>query len=339
MKAIVYYRYGAADVLQCADIEKPAPQDHEVLIKVRAAALNPLDWRMLKGVPSIFRAMMKIRKPSAAQPLGIGRDVAGVVQAIGREVRQFQVGDEVFGLCEASVAEYCCAKESAVVKKPEAINFEQAASIPVAGLTALQGLRNKGEVRPSQLVLINGAAGGVGTFAVQLAKSFGAEVTGVCGPANVEMVRSIGADSVIDYTQQDFTKLGKCYDLILECVGNKSFAECRPVLNRNGRFVFIGAPHDVSMITIVSSLMKAMASSLFASQKAITFIAKSNQPDLALIGDLIATGKITPVIDRQYPLDQTPEAIHYLEAGHARGKVVVSVENSLRRDASEAKEI
>src|SRR5437762_6577985 len=206
MKAIVYHSYGSADVLKLEDIQQPVPRDDQVLIKVRAAALNPLDWRMMKGVPLPFRVMMRMHTPSIAQPIGIGRDVAGVVEAIGKDVTQFKIGDEVFGLCEAEVAEYACAKTKGLVAKPEALTFEQAAAIPVAGLTALQGLRDKGKVQPGQRVLINGAAGGVGTFAVQIAKSLGAEVTGVCSATNVEMVLSIGADKVIDYTQEDFTK-------------------------------------------------------------------------------------------------------------------------------------
>ena len=327
MKAIVYHSYGAADVLKLEDIQQPIPKDDQVLIKVRAAALNPLDWRMMKGVPLPFRLMMRMRTPSIAQPVGIGRDVAGVVEAIGKDVTQFKIGDEVFGNCEAAVAEYACTKESALVAKPLELTFEQAASIPVAGLTALQGLRDKGRVEAGQKVLINGAAGGVGTFAVQVAKSLGAEVTGVCSATNVEMVLSIGADKVIDYTQEDFTKGAERYDVILECVGNKSFSECRPVLKPEGRYVIVGGPHDVTMISIMASALKAMAASSISRQKAVMFIAKSSQPDLTFLGEMIATGKMTPVIDRLYKLDETPEAVAYLEQGHARGKVVIDVAN------------
>jgi NADPH:quinone reductase-like Zn-dependent oxidoreductase len=325
MKAIVYHGYGAADLLRCEDIAKPIPKDDQVLIKVRAAALNPLDWRMLGGVPLPFRIMMKMATPTAERAVGIGRDVAGVIEAVGKSVTQFKVGDEVFGTCEAAVAEYCCTKESAVVAKPEALTFEQAASIPVAGLTALQGVRDKGKVRSGQQVLINGAAGGVGTFAVQIAKSLAAEVTGVCSGTNVEMVRSIGADKVIDYTQEDFTKGGELYDVILECVGNKPFSECRPVLKPEGRYVIVGGGHDITMIGIMASALKTVAQSALGRQKAVMFIARSSQPDLAFLGNLIATGKMRPVIDRTCKFEETPEAVAYLEKGHARGKVVIDV--------------
>jgi NADPH:quinone reductase-like Zn-dependent oxidoreductase len=324
MKAIVYHRYGSADVLQLEEIDKPAPKDEEVLIKVRAAALNPLDWRMLKGVPLVFRKMMKVHTPTAEHPVGIGRDVAGVVEAVGKNVTQFKIGDEVFGTCAEAVAEYVCAKEAGMVHKPAALTFEQAAAIPVAGLTALQGLR-KGNVQAGQKVLVNGAAGGVGTFAVQIAKSMGAEVTGVCSGASIEMVTSIGAEKVIDYTQEDFVKDRETYDVIFECVGNKSFAEGRNVLTENGRFFMIGAPHDISMLDILTELIKAKAMSAFSKKKAPSFIAKSNQADLTVLGEMIATGKISPVIDRRYKLAETADAVRYLEAGHAHGKVVILV--------------
>src|SRR5213080_1112618 len=246
MKAIVYHSYGAADVLKLEDIQQPIPKDDQVLIKVRAAALNPLDWRMMKGVPLPFRLMMKMQTPSVQQPVGIGRDVAGVVEAIGRDVTQFKIEDEVFGNCEAAVAEYACTKESALVAKPLELTFDQAASIPVAGLTALQGLRDKGKVQAGQKVLINGASGGVGTFGVQIAKSFGADVTGVCSTRNVDLVRSLGADHVIDYTKEDFTKSDQRYDVILDNVPNHSLSECRRILNPNGKYVMIGGggPND-----------------------------------------------------------------------------------------------
>ena len=324
MKASVHRSYGSAEVLKLEEIEKPSPQDDEVLIKVYAAALNPLDWRMLKGLPFIFRAMMKMRLPTAEQPVGIGRDVAGVVEAVGKNATQFAVGDEVFGACTPAVAEYACAKETALVKKPERVTFEQAAAIPVAGYTALQGLRKLG-VRPGQKVLVNGASGGVGTFAVQIAKSLGAEVTGVCSATNVEMVSSIGADKVIDYTQEDFTKGQARYDFIFDCISNKSLAECRRVLTPNGKCMMIGAPHDVTMLEIMSFMCKALLSNLFSKQKAVTFMAKSNQADLVLLGEMVADGKVKPVIDSRYSLADTAEAIRYLERGHARGKVVITV--------------
>jgi NADPH:quinone reductase-like Zn-dependent oxidoreductase len=325
MKAIVYHAYGSADVLKLEDISKPIPKDDQVLIKVRAAALNPLDWRMMGGVPLPFRIMMKMATPTAERAVGIGRDVAGIVEAIGKDVTQFKVGDEVFGTCEAAVAEYASAKEAGLAAKPAALSFEQAASIPVAGLTALQGLRDKGRVQAGQQVLINGAAGGVGTFAVQVAKTLGADVTGVCSGANVEMVRSIGADRVIDYTQEDFTKGAEGYDVILECVGNKPFSECRRVLKPEGRYIIVGGGHDIKMTTIMLSAIKTVAASAVSKQKAVMFIAKSNQQDLALLAELIATGKITPVIDRISKLEDSPAALAYLEQGHARGKVVIEL--------------
>ena len=325
MKAIVYRSYGSVEVLRCEDIPTPTPNDDQVLIKVRAAALNPLDWRMMGGVPFLIRKLMKIKTPSDAQPVGIGRDVAGVVEAVGKNVTQFKPGDEVFGNCEAAVAEYACTKESALVAKPDALTFEQVAAIPVAGLTALQGLRDKGKIQAGQKGLINGAAGGVGTFAVQVAKTFGAEVTGVCSGANVEMVMSIGADKVIDYTQEDFTKGAERYDIILECVGNKPFSECRRVLKPEGRYVIVGGGHDITMTAIMASALRTVAESALSKQKAFMFIAKSNQQDLGFLAELIATGKMTPVIERTYRLEETPEAVAHLERGHARGKLVIDV--------------
>ena len=231
----------------------------------------------------------------------------------------------MFGACEATVSEYACARESRLVIKPVNVTFEQAASVPVAGLTALQGLRDKGQIQTGQKVLINGAAGGVGTFAVQIAKSFGADVTGVCSTRNVGLVRSIGAGAVIDYTQEDFTKLGGAYDLILDCVGNYTFSTCRRVLNPKARYVIVGAPHDGSMIGIMAPAIKSIVLSWFVSQKAVMFVAKSSQKDLTLLGELMATGKVTPVIDRRYALSDVADAIRYLEGGHARGKVIISL--------------
>lgn len=325
MKAIVFHGYGSADVLRLEEVEKPVPKDEEVIIKVRAAALNPLDWRMLKGVPFIFRRIMKLRNPTAEHGVGIGRDVAGVIEAVGSKVTQFKVGDEVFGACEASVAEYARAKETGLAIKPERMSFEQAACVPVAGYTALQGLR-KVNTQPGQKVLVNGAAGGVGTFAVQIAKAFGAEVTGVCSAANVEMVHSIGARRVIDYTQEDFTKGEERYDLILDCVGNKSFAECRPILSPNGKFVMIGAAHEGSVFKLMAPAIGAVLLSLFTRQKAIMLMARSNPKDLSFMGELFEKGELTPVIDRACALAETPAALRYLEAGHARGKVVVRID-------------
>jgi NADPH:quinone reductase-like Zn-dependent oxidoreductase len=322
MKAIAYHEYGSADVLKCEEVEKPIPKDDEVLIKVRAASVNPLDWRFMKGKPRILRLFFGLRKPRFGRP---GVDMAGEVEAVGSHVTQFKPGDEVFGASRGAFAEYACTASSKLVMKPTNVTFEQAASVNVAGLTALQGLRDKGKIQRRSKVLINGAAGGVGTFAVQIAKSFGADVTGVCSTRNIDMVRSIGADEVIDYTQQNFTTSDQRYDLILDCVGNHSFSACRRILNPDGRFVMVGAPHDPSVMGLLAQMIKALLLSVFVSQKAVMFIAKSSQDDLTLLGELIATGKLEPVIDRRYSLREAPDAVRYLEEGHARGKVVITL--------------
>ena len=323
MKAIVYHSYGSPDVLKCEEIAKPAPKDNEVLVKVRAASLNPLDWRLMKGQPSALRIFFGLRRPRFGRP---GVDVAGVVESVGKNVTRFKPGDEVFGACRGACAEYASAPESRLAVKPSNVTFEQAASVNVAALTALQGLRDKGSLQPAQKVLINGAAGGVGTFAVQIAKWLGAQVTGVCSTRNLEMVRSIGADRVIDYTREDFTKSGQRYDVILDNVANHPLSAIRRVLNPKGRYIMVGAPHSPSMIELLGGLLKPLMLSLFVSQKLSFFIAKPNKEDLTMIGELISSGKVTPVIDRRYRLSEVPEAIRYLEEGHARGKVVIVVE-------------
>ncbi|MEK6280837.1 MAG: NAD(P)-dependent alcohol dehydrogenase [Acidobacteriota bacterium] len=327
MKAAIYTSYGPPDVVRIADVEKPVPKDDEVLIKVRTASVNPLDWRLMKGEPQILRLFLGLRKPKLGRP---GVDVAGEIEAAGINVTQFKPGDAVFGGCQGAFAEYACTAASKLVMKPDNVTFEQAASVNVAGLTALQGLRDKGKIQPGSKVLINGAAGGVGTFAVQIAKWFGAHVTGVCSTRNMDMVRSIGADEVIDYTQQDFTtsdlSSNQRYDLILECVGNHSFSACKRVLTPDGRFVGVGAPHDVSMLALLAPMIKDLLLSVFGSQKAVMFIAKSSQDDLRLCGELIATGKLTPVIDRRYSLSDASEAVRHVEEGHARGKVIIALD-------------
>lgn len=322
MKAIVYHEYGSADVLRFEEVEKPTPKDDEVLIKVCAASVNPLDWRLMRGQPKVIRIVARLMKLATGRP---GVDVAGEVEAVGKNVKQFKPGDKVFGGCRGAFAEYVCTSESNVVSKPESITFAQAASINVAGLTALQGLRDKGRVQRGQQVLINGASGGVGTFAVQIAKSFGADVAGVCSSRNLDVVRSIGADKVIDYTKEDFAKLPERYDVILECVGNHSFSDCRRVLNPEGRFVGVGAPHDLSMMALLARMIKDLLLSVFVSQKAVMFIAKSSQDDLASLGEMIVEGKLKPAIDRVYSLSEVPEAMRYVEDGHARGKVLIAV--------------
>jgi len=333
MKAIVYREYGSPDVLKCEEIEKPVPRDDEVLLKVRAASVNPLDWRLMKGGPLLMRLFLGLTKPRLGRP---GVDVAGEVEAVGGNVTQFKPGDAVFGASRGTLAEYACTKASKLAMKPDNVTFEQAASLAVAGSTALQGLRNHGKIQQGSKVLINGAAGGVGTFAVQIAKIFGAEVTGVCSSRNVDMVRSIGADEVIDYTQRDFTSSdpsnnpsnNQRYDLIFDCVGNHSFSEFRRVLNPDGKVVPIGAPHDASVMGLLASMIKTVVLSALGSQKAVMFIAKANQNDLAQLGQLIAEGKLKPVIDRRYGLSEASEALRYLEEGHARGKVIITLDGA-----------
>jgi NADPH:quinone reductase-like Zn-dependent oxidoreductase len=325
MKATVYYGGGSPGALRLEDIEKPTAGDDEVLIKVRAASINPLDAHLTR-YPFLRRILSALSKQKINRP---GRDVAGQVEAVGRNVTQFKPGDAVFGLCGGAFAEYASASQSALVMKPNNVSFEQAASVPVAGLTALQGLRDKGKIQPGQKVLINGAAGGVGTFAVQIAKSFGAEVTGVCSTRNVEMVRSIGADTLIDYTREDFTKSGQHYDLIFDLVANHSFSARRRVLNPKG--ISIGAGivglHG-SMTGLLTHLITTLVLSRFVSQKFVTFMAKLSKEDLAIMGELMEAGKVTPVIDRCYSLSEVPEAIRYLAEGHARGKVVITFEHN-----------
>ena len=320
MKAIVYSNYGSPDVLQCKEVEKPTAGDDEVLIRVRAASVNPVD-RLFRGTPYLVRLLTGLRKPKDTR---LGRDVAGQVEAVGRNVTQFKPDDEVFGACRGAFAEYACASERALVVKPDNVTFEQAASVPVAALTALQGLRDKGRIQPGQKVLINGAAGGVGTFAVQIAKSFGADVTGVCSTRNVEMVRSIGADRVIDYTQEDFTKGAQRYDLIFDCVSNHSLSACRRVLNPKGICVIVGGP---GVWMILTRALKALVLSRFVSQNFRMFIARLTKEDLTVMRELMEAGKVTPVIDKRYKLSEVPKAIRYLEEGHARGKLVITLEH------------
>jgi len=324
MKAIVYEGFGTPDILRYQDIEKPTPGDDEVVIKVRAASINPLDWKLMKGGPLLVRTLLGLGKPKIRRP---GVDVAGEVEAVGRNVTQFKQGDEVFGTCVGAFAEYATSAsifgmKSALAIKPDRVTFEQAASAPVAALTALQGLRDKGRIQAGQKVLINGAAGGVGTFALQMAKLFGAEVTGVCSTANVEMVRSLGADRVVDYTQNDFTRSGERYDLFLDCVGNRSLSACRGVLNLKGILVMVGAP---AALGLLPHLAGALVWSWFGTKRMVFFIARMNPKDLTTVGELIATGKVTPVIDRRYELSKGSDAFRYMEKGHARGKVVINV--------------
>jgi NADPH:quinone reductase-like Zn-dependent oxidoreductase len=322
MKAIAYQNYGSPDVLKYEEIEKPTAGDNEVMVKVRAAAVNPLDWHFMRGEPYAMRVMTGLRKPKVTR---LGVDMAGQVEAVGKNVTQFKPGDNVFGTCRGAFAEYACAPESDLIIKPENVTFEQAASIPVAALTALQGLRDKGRIQSGQKVLINGAAGGVGTFAVQIARSFGAEVTGVCSTRNVEMVRAIGATQVIDYTQEDFTKSGQRYDLILDCFATHSLSALRRILYPKGRYVGVGGPNQ-SLVGMLTYLIKLLVYSRAVSQKFVMFIAKSSKDDMTFMCELMEAGKVKPVIDRRYRLSEVSEAIRYLEEGHARGKVVITLE-------------
>jgi len=324
MKAIVYYNYGSPEVLRFQEIERPGVGDNEVLLKVRAASVNPYDWHFLRGMPYLLRAVAGLRKPKDKR---LGVDVAGHVEAVGSRVSEFKPGDAVFGACRGAFAEYACASEAKLAAKADKLTFEQTAAVPIAGLTALQGLRRGGlSNQPGQMVLINGAAGGVGTFAVQIAKTFGAEVTGVCSTGNVEMVRSIGARHVIDYTQEDFTKSGLRYDLILDCVANHSLSAFRRLLNTKGSYIMVGAADGGGrwMIGLVARLLRAFVLSRFVSQTLMMVGAKISKEDLIFLQELIKAGKVTPVIDRHYSLKELPDAIRYLEQGHARGKVVIT---------------
>ena len=326
MKAIVYCDYGLAN-LKLADIAKPTPTDDQILVKVHAASVNPLDWHFIEGTPKIMRALgVGLRKPKDPR---LGVDFAGTVETVGKNVTQFKAGDEVFGGRDGAFAEYVCPRaDRAVTLKPANITFEQAASVNIAGITALQAVRDKGKVQAGQKVLINGASGGVGTFAVQIAKSFGADVTGVCSTRNLDMVRSLGADHVIDYTKEDFAKGDQRYDVILDNVPNHSLSECRRVLNPQGKYVMIGGggPNDNRWIGPFGRLIQALVVSPFVSQKMGMMMAQLTKSDLTILGDMMQSGKLKPVIDRTYKLSELPAAIAYLEEGHARGKVVITVE-------------
>ncbi|HWX15345.1 MAG TPA: NAD(P)-dependent alcohol dehydrogenase [Chthoniobacterales bacterium] len=324
MKAIRFCEYGSPDVLKFEDVEKPLPNDDQVLIKVRAASLNFIDPGAMRG-PWPLRLMFGLRKP---EKTGLGNDVAGQVEAVGKNVTQFKAGDEVFGVGRPSLAEYTCARERGLVIKPANVTFEQAGSVAWAGFTALQGLR-QGNIQPGQRVLINGATGGVGTFAVQIAKSFGAEVTGVCSTGKMDLVRSIGADHVIDYTKEDFTKGDQRYDVIFDNVNNRSFSDRRLVLTPNGICVIAGiggAGLHPEAWGRIAGIFKADLLSRFVRQKFVRYGTETNKEDLKLLSDLVQTGKVTPVIDRTYKLSETAEAMRYFEEGHARGKVVITVE-------------
>ena len=323
MKAITVDRYGPAGALEVSDIEKPAVGDDDVLVRVRAACVNPYDWHVVTGLPYMARAQMGLRKPKVRV---LGADFAGQIEVIGSRITQFHPGDEVFGEADGGgLAEYISVSQDSLVRKPANLTFEQSAAVPMAGLTALQGLRDKGQIESGQQVLINGASGGVGTFAVQIAKSFGAEVTGVCSATNVEMVRSIGADHVIDYTSEDFTRGGRLYDLILDNVGNRTLSANRRVLTPRGIYVSsFGRPHR-RWVGPLPFLLKMFAVSPFTKQKLVVWVAKRKKEDLLTLAKLLEDETVAPVIDRTYPLSEVSQAMQYLEEGHAKGKVVVTV--------------
>lgn len=326
MKAIVYYNYGSPDVLKLEEVEKPIPKDDEVLIRIHAASVNAYDWHLLKADPFLVRLMGGgFLKPKNKI---LGADIAGQVEAVGRNVKRFQPGDDVFGDlsgCDnGSFAEYACAPENRLALKPASMTFEKAAAIPMAAVTALQGLRDEGQIQPGQKVLINGASGGVGTFAVQIAKSFGAEVTAVCSSRNLDMARSIGADHVIDYTKEDFTQNEQRYDLILAANGYHPILDYKRALSPKGKYVMAGG----SMSQMFQAMLLGPWISMTGSKKMGGVAAAPNQKDLVLIKELFEAGKVTPVIDRCYPLSETAEAIRYLDAGHARGKVVITLEHN-----------
>jgi len=322
MKAIFRNVYGSADILELKEVDKPVPNDNQLLLKVCAASVNPLDWHILRGTPFLVRLMgFGFLKPKHQI---LGADVAGRVEAIGKNVTRFKVGDEVFGSGMGGFAEYACLGENTAAQKPANLTFEQASAVPVAGLTALQALRNHGQIQDGQHILINGASGGVGTFAVQIAKALGAHVTGVCSKKNTEMVGSIGADHVIDYTKEDFWESGKQYDLIID---NAAFYPIhKPLRALKATGIYVGVGGSSSAVSVLQSLIFNPIIAKMRGRKVVSFIANMNRADLIFIKELLEDGKVVPVIDRRYPLSETPEAIQYVEKGHARGKVVINLD-------------
>jgi NADPH:quinone reductase-like Zn-dependent oxidoreductase len=322
MKAIVHDRFGPPDVLELREVDEPQAGDGEVLVRVRAASVNPADWYAMMGIPWIARPQMGLRRPRSNRP---GLDLAGVVAAVGGNVTRFQPGDEVFGTDTGTLAEYVAVAEDALVLKPPNLSFEQVAAVPVAALTALQGLRDKGRVQPGQHVLVNGASGGVGTFAVQLAKALGAEVTAVCSTRNADMAGSLGADRVIDYTREDFTRGDRRYDLLLDVAGSRPWSACRRVLTPKARLVLVGAPKGSRLLGPLGHIGEVGLASLPASQKVVFFISKSSSEDLTALRELLEAGTVTPVVERTYPLPEAADALRYLGEGHAQGKLAITV--------------
>jgi NADPH:quinone reductase-like Zn-dependent oxidoreductase len=327
MRAIVQDRYGSPDVLELRELDEPAVSEHEVLVRVRAAAVNAYDWHVMRGDPYLARLAIGLRRPKA--PIR-GRDFAGRVEAVGREVTRFKPGDEVYGdlgTADGAFADYVSAPEDQVESKPSTLTFEQAAAAPLAGVTALMGLREVGRVQPGQRVLVNGASGGVGTFAVQLARAFGAEVTGVCSTRNLDLVRSLGADQVVDYTREDFTLEGRRQDLVLDLVGNRSLADLRRALTPGGTLVLSGGgvPGESRLLGPLTLIIEGRMLSRFARHRLLVLTAAPSRERLAALRGLVESGEVTPVIDRTYPLREAPEAIRYVEREHARAKVVITV--------------
>jgi NADPH:quinone reductase-like Zn-dependent oxidoreductase len=325
MKAIVHEKYGSPDVLELREVEKPVPKEDEVLVRVCASSVNPAEWYAMTGLV-IARMGAGWLKPKNTR---LGADFAGVVEATGSGVTDFKVGDEVFGGRSGAFAEYVCVRK-AIARKPANVTFEQAAAVPTAAITALQGLRDYGKVQPGQHVLINGASGGVGTFTVQIAKAFGAEVTAVCSTRNVDMVRSLGADRVIDYTQEDFTQSGQRYDLVMDIAGSRSWSAYKQILKPEATFVIVGAPKGNRVLGPLAHIIKLRLAALRASQKLVFFIAQFNREDMIVLQELMESGKMKPVIDRTHPLGETAEALRYLGTGHARAKVVITMNQDER---------
>jgi NADPH:quinone reductase-like Zn-dependent oxidoreductase len=321
MKAAVHDSYGSPDVVELREIEQPELTDDGVLVRVRASSVNPADWYGVAGRPYVARVLSGLRKPKTNK---MGVDFAGTVEAVGKDVTGLRPGDEVFGGRTGAFAEYVCAAKG-VVLKPANLTFEQAGAVGVAGLTALQGLRDKGQVQPGQKVLINGASGGVGTFAVQIAKALGAEVTAVCSTRNVDLARSLGADHVVDYTREDFTRSDRRYDLLFDVAGSRSWSACRRVLNPKATFVVVGAPKGGRLLGPLGRIAKLRLAGLPSSRKVVFFIAKFNKADLEVLRELLESGKVTPVVDRRYELREAADALRYLEEGHAQGKIVLTM--------------
>jgi NADPH:quinone reductase-like Zn-dependent oxidoreductase len=322
MKAIVYHRYGGPEVLGCEDLPKPEPGDDEVLVRVHAASVNPMDGGFLTGV-FLMRLMTGFRRPKLTRP---GVDMAGEVEAVGRNVTRFKTGDPVFGAARGAFAEYVTAAPDRLALKPATLSFAQAAAIPVAGMTALQGLRDKLRIQPGQKILVTGASGGVGSFAVQIAKAFGADVTALCSTRSVELVRSLGADHVIDYSREDFTRSASRYDLIFDTVGNRPLSACRRVMTPKGTFLAVGARPGGHWIGPLPHLLRLFASRPFVSQRVVFFVARITTDDLNALARLIESNQVTPVVDRVYPFAEVADAFRHLKEGHPRGKVVVRIQ-------------